>query len=127
MYPLIRSGATLAVEPIAARDVRIGDIVLARLERGLTAHRLVRIERDGAGISRLVTRGDNCLVDDPPFVPEQLLGRVDAIASVQFGIFRLIIRLFAYRWVRGAVNNLRSFRRTAVGSYESLSFVRREP
>lgn len=74
MYPLIRSGDRLLVEPVAPRALRRGDVVLARLDRGLTAHRIVRIDGD-----TITTRGDNCGVDDPPFTRAQLLGRVRAV------------------------------------------------
>jgi len=74
MYPLIRSGDRLLVEPVAPRALRRGDVVLARLDRGLTAHRIVRIDGD-----TITTRGDNCDGDDPPFTPAQLLGRVRAV------------------------------------------------
>jgi len=74
MYPLIRSGDMLIVEPAEVRELRRGDVVLAQLERGLTAHRVVRIDGE-----TIVMRGDNCDLDDPPFTPAHLLGRVRSI------------------------------------------------
>ena len=71
MHPTIRSGDELHVVPVAAADLARGDVILARQERGLTAHRVVRI--DGA---RIVTRGDNCAHDDPAFTAGDVLGRI---------------------------------------------------
>lgn len=73
MHPTIRCGEHLHVVPVEAADVAVGDVVLARHQRGLTAHRVVRI----AG-RRITTRGDNCSHDDPAFTLEDLVGRVDA-------------------------------------------------
>ena len=41
MYPSIREGELITVEPVAASDVKLADIVLYRSERGLIAHRVV--------------------------------------------------------------------------------------
>jgi signal peptidase I len=76
MYPAIRSGEQLVVDAVDANGIRRGDVVLAKLERGLTAHRVVRIERRGGEVVKIVTRGDNCAEGDPPFAAAQLVGRV---------------------------------------------------
>jgi phage repressor protein C with HTH and peptisase S24 domain len=86
MHPTIRCGEHLHVEPVDAAALSRGDVVLARLARGFTAHRIVRI--DGA---RIITRGDNCSEDDPEFKASDVLGRI-RIAR-------------ARRWVRRALTN----------------------
>lgn len=43
MEPTIRNGETVLVEPVQARDVRRGDILLYRWERGVRAHRVARV------------------------------------------------------------------------------------
>jgi signal peptidase I len=98
MHPFIRSGQRLVVEAVDPRALRRGDVVLARLERGLTAHRVVRIERRGGDVISITTRGDNCVLDDPPFSPDQLVGRINALRC---GNLVTIIGL-ARRWVRRA-------------------------
>jgi len=75
MYPSICSGDYLHIAPCAASDLRRGDVVLAATERGLTAHRIVRIRVRG-GALQVITRGDNALRSDRPVEPEQILGRV---------------------------------------------------
>jgi signal peptidase I len=75
MYPSIRNGDYLNIVRCQTTELRRGDIVLTATERGLTAHRIVRIsERDGA--VQVITRGDNALRSDRPVEPEQILGRV---------------------------------------------------
>lgn len=98
MHPFIRSGERLVVEAVDPRALRRGDVVLARLERGLTAHRVVRIERRGAEVVSITTRGDNCSFEDPSFSPDQLVGRIN---SFRWRNLVTIIAL-ARRWVRRA-------------------------
>jgi phage repressor protein C with HTH and peptisase S24 domain len=74
MLPAIRPGDRLRVRRLDA-PVRRGDIVLARSEAGLTAHRVKRIAADGAR-TVVVTRGDWHAVEDPPVEPAAILGRV---------------------------------------------------
>jgi signal peptidase I len=75
MYPAIRNGDYLSIVRCLMAELRRGDIVLAATERGLTAHRVVRItERDG--VLQVTTRGDNALRTDRPIGAPQILGRV---------------------------------------------------
>jgi signal peptidase I len=81
MYPTIRSGDYLSVVRCGVSDLRRGDIVLVAAERGLTAHRIVRItERDGA--LQITTRGDNALRSDQPIGAENILGRIEQAGKV---------------------------------------------
>jgi signal peptidase I len=74
MHPTIRDGEAVHVErPVA--PFAVGDVVLARAKRGLTAHRIVRV-RQRNGEVEFVTRGDNCLRNDPPLTRGDLVGRV---------------------------------------------------
>ena len=69
MHPIIRCDDYLLVEP-AAR-IEPGDVVLTLAERGLTAHRVVRVDE-----SQVLTRGDNAPDFDPPLDRSRILGRV---------------------------------------------------
>jgi uncharacterized repeat protein (TIGR01451 family) len=73
MLPLIRDGETLRVEGVAAKRLRVGDIVVAKTARGLRAHRLIfkDLVRDC-----FLTRGDAGQESDPPIRAQQILGRV---------------------------------------------------
>ncbi len=74
MYPSIREGELITVEPVQASDVKIADIVLYRSERGLIAHRVVEIASRDSQVFRV--RGDASLSCDQPVEAEQILGRV---------------------------------------------------
>src|SRR5436853_3111344 len=72
MYPTIRSGEHVCVAPFpAGSPLRVGDVILARAERGLTAHRIVELRAHD-----LVTRGDNVLQHDSALHPHSVIGRV---------------------------------------------------
>jgi len=75
MYPSICSGDYLHIVPCGAAELRRGDVVLTATERGLTAHRIVRI-RERGGALHIITRGDNALRSDRPVSAPQILGRV---------------------------------------------------
>ncbi len=73
MLPLIRDGESLRVEGVAAKRLRVGDIVVAKTPHGLRAHRLIF-----ADLARdcFLTRGDAGRESDPPIRAQQILGRV---------------------------------------------------
>ncbi len=85
MYPAISEGDYLHIVRCETVNLRRGDVVLAATERGLTAHRIVRIGAcDGA--PRITTRGDNALRSDHAIGITDILGRVvqiDRTASVR--------------------------------------------
>jgi hypothetical protein len=79
MFPLIRSGSVVQVEPVALESLRRGDVILFRAGDALVAHRLVDQGR-GGGAGRLATRGDafpRRVIEEVD--PSQVLGRVVAI------------------------------------------------
>ena len=78
MYPSIREGELITVEPVAPRDVKLADIVLYRSERGLIAHRVVGSSPTQSSVlsPHYFLRGDASLSCDQPVGAEQILGRV---------------------------------------------------
>jgi len=74
MYPSIREGELITVEPVVPSDVQLGDIVLYRSERGLIAHRVVEIASRDARIFQV--QGDASLSCDEPVEAHRILGRV---------------------------------------------------
>jgi len=74
MHPTIRSGELVEVAPPNGKLPAIGDVVLFKAQRGLTAHRVVR----SAGHS-FVTRGDNAVGNDPAADTSALLGIVTGV------------------------------------------------
>jgi phage repressor protein C with HTH and peptisase S24 domain len=87
MHPTIRCGEHMHVEPVDPAAVTRGDVVLARHVRGLTAHRVVRIDD-----SRITTRGDNCCQDDPVIPADAIIGRVVGVPSRKVGRARGWVR-----------------------------------
>ena len=77
MHPAIRDGEAVYVEPCTA-PLLVGEVVLARAARGLTAHRIVSL-RQRLGEIEIVTRGDNCLRKDPPLTRDEVVGRVVSV------------------------------------------------
>ena len=94
MYPSIREGELVTVEPVVASEVTLGDIVLYRSRRGLIAHRVIQVRRPqvepnafgAAGFSLRASsgeetlgfflQGDSSLSQDEPVGAQQILGRV---------------------------------------------------
>lgn len=75
MYPTIRSGEHVCVAPVAhGSPLTVGDVVLARAHRGLTAHRIVDLHSNG-----IVMRGDNSILSDSALQPQSVIGRVSHI------------------------------------------------
>lgn len=71
MWPLIRDGQTVEIEPPPG-DLRVGDVVLVA-RRGLVLHRLVAMTPTG-----LVTKGDAVGWDDGETSREDLVGWLPA-------------------------------------------------
>lgn len=123
MYPWIKSGDLVEVEPIQASGVRLGDSVLCRHgENRAIVHRVISIGTQ-QGVTVLTTKGDSARLPDRPVLPEQVLGRVVAIhkgatrVQVGRGWGRLLGRLWVslspvmphfYRLPRMARRSLRS-------------------
>ena len=79
MYPTIKEEETITVQPMAPSAIKMGDIILYRLEGIVIAHRVVRIERGEDGDSRFILRGDASSDPDEPVEPAQVLGKVVSV------------------------------------------------
>lgn len=80
MYPFVRDGDVLQVEPVRLSSVRVGDVVLFQdAEDRLTVHRVIGMSRDGKGAA-LVTKGDSRYRPDWPVYAEQILGRLTSVS-----------------------------------------------
>ncbi len=74
MYPTLRNGVRLEVQPVAYDELRIGDLVVYHDGCGIICHRLIR------RADRLCyLKGDTNLFADPPVIWAQVLGRVTRI------------------------------------------------
>ena len=100
MYPTIREGETITVQPVSSSAVRTGDIILYRWEKAVIAHRVIRIVLDPAKAGApqgpkarsspsqsstlsphhlFVLRGDSSGACAERVKPEQILGKVIAV------------------------------------------------
>ena len=71
MSPAIRDGETVYVKPASEDNLRSGDIVLVKCDRGFRLHRLIHVD---AGRDVFITRGDCGQQDDPTVGRAQILG-----------------------------------------------------
>ena len=114
MGPTIRNGETILVEPVRGEDVRRGDILLYRWERGVRAHRVVRIFASAfaGGDPVFLLRGD-AGGEDELVRADGIVGRVVSLErderrirlSGLVAVARRTLRRGASgikRWVRGA-------------------------
>jgi signal peptidase I len=95
MYPTICEGDVITVIPIETASITIGDIILYRHKSGVTAHRVIRIEKKAihpnqnsapksqpsalSPQSYFILRGDAAVVFDDPVSADQILGKVTLV------------------------------------------------
>ncbi len=79
MYPVLRHGVQVIVEPVAYDELSIGDMVVFYDGRGLVCHRLIRKTN-----RRCYFKGDTNIWADPPVAWSQVLGRVTHIEAVRY-------------------------------------------
>ncbi len=76
MYPSIKPGTTIFIEPLKAdNDPAPGEIIAWKRESGFVVHRLVRTERRGNDVI-YYTRGDSCKYEDKAVTRDQIAGKV---------------------------------------------------
>lgn len=79
MYPTIREGETITVQPVAPAAVKIGDIILYHFQRGVVAHRVVSIEKKRGDALLFILHADTSGAPDEPVEPSQILGKVVSV------------------------------------------------
>ncbi len=87
MYPAIRDGEMITVEPAIPSQVKRGDILLHSNNRRVIAHRVVRIARRKGLLDSptsvpgifFILRGDASSACDDPVDPGQVLGKVVSV------------------------------------------------
>ncbi len=117
MYPHIRFGEVIHVEPVEISGLVVGDIVVYTSDRRMVAHRVIRRGEDAEG-SFVLAKGDSFHVFDCPVREEQVIGRVVAIERngrarrLDHRRGRLLARFWALispssRWIYPAVGRTR--------------------
>jgi len=76
MYPSIRPGSVICIEPVEQpATLHRGEIIAWKRDSGFVAHRLVRTF-DKENRIHFVTRGDCNLREDKPFTADMIAGKV---------------------------------------------------
>ncbi len=76
MYPCIKPGSIILIEPIAIKGRPVpGEIIAIKRENGLVVHRLTRIVTKN-GITTYIARGDSNAYADNPVNYDKLAGRI---------------------------------------------------
>ncbi|MBI5008562.1 MAG: S24/S26 family peptidase, partial [Bacteroidia bacterium] len=76
MYPCIKPGSLILIEPIKIKGNPVpGEIIAVKRESGLVVHRLSRIVVTG-GITTYIARGDSNALEDDPITIGRIAGRV---------------------------------------------------
>ncbi|MCL1900063.1 MAG: signal peptidase I, partial [Promicromonosporaceae bacterium] len=79
MQPGIRPGDVVVSRPVNPADLSVGDVITFQPTSGdptLVTHRIVALNLVGGELETIITRGDANGANDPPLVPEQVMGRV---------------------------------------------------
>lgn len=79
MHPTIRDGEAVTVEPVNALAVKRGDILLYQTERGVIAHRVRSIKKNGNAAKVFILRGDTSISCDEPVKADQILGKIISV------------------------------------------------
>ena len=79
MYPTIKDGEAVTVEPISPNNVRCGDIVLYKSDHRVIAHRIVGVRKREGGPLSFILRGDASESCDEPVRADEILGKVISV------------------------------------------------
>lgn len=76
MYPCIKPGSLLLIEPLKIKGLPVaGEIIAVRRENGLVVHRLSEIITKN-GITSYIARGDSNAYFDSPVSIDKIAGRI---------------------------------------------------
>ena len=76
MYPCIKPGSLLLIEPIQLKGAPVaGEIIAIRRENGLVVHRLTKIIIKN-GVVSFIARGDSNAYSDYPVTIDKIAGRI---------------------------------------------------
>ncbi len=127
MYPSIREGELITVEPVVPSDVKRGDIILYRSARGLIAHRVVGSSPTQSSVlsPHYFLRGDASLSCDKPVAAQQILGRVVGVERNGRSIALASRGAKMWHKVRRLASGLKAWiYPVGSGSYPDLDFLR---
>jgi signal peptidase I len=79
MEPAIADGDMITVAPVAADEVKLGDVVFCASGQRRIAHRVVEIHATAPGPPVFIVRGDARAECDPPVGAGQILGKIISV------------------------------------------------
>ncbi len=90
MYPFLRKGDLLTVEPVPMDKIKRGDVVVFESEEKWIAHRVIKIRSTAEGLEFLL-RGDTCVSFDPVVNVRNYIGYISSYERNETSIsFNLI-------------------------------------
>jgi len=93
MYPCIKPGSLILIEPINLKGPpRAGEIIAIRRENGLVVHRLIRTVVIN-GVTCYIARGDSNAYADDPVKPEMIPGRIVGAETTGENLVKADIRI----------------------------------
>lgn len=95
MYPLLRSGDFIHIQPAGPAIIGAGDVVVYERGSRMVAHRVVKLWEEN-GQLHLQTKGDAFHKCDPPVAVSQLMGKV---VLIERGKQRIKIETRSQRWL----------------------------
>ena len=134
MYPTILHQDVITIEPVDASAVKVGDIILYRVQQSLIAHRVVKIlkrseknshsapqgpqDRSGSPFGArpstsetlsFILRGDARPFSDEPINAEQILGKVVSVERDNRGINPYSLKVKLTLYIRRLASRLKRF------------------
>ncbi|MBI5079491.1 signal peptidase I [Candidatus Wolfebacteria bacterium] len=70
MWPVLKEGSLVFIQSVKKEDIKIGDIVVYRNNKGFTIHRVAELREND-----LTTKGDANFQKDAPVKYEDVIGR----------------------------------------------------
>jgi len=84
MYPTIKPGTVILIEPVRKKGPPgPGEIVAIKRKNGIIVHRIVRVINED-GRRKYIARGDSNPYSDPPVDGEMIVGRVTGAEGFAF-------------------------------------------
>ncbi len=71
MQPALNEASILSAIKLSSNEYCVGDIVLYKDDNKIIAHRIIEMDTD-----MVITKGDNVVLPDPPFLKENILAKV---------------------------------------------------
>lgn len=82
MWPALKKGDLILIKGVFGKeDIKIGDIIVFKNQKGLTIHRVVEIKED-----TVLTKGDANNVADSPVTYEEIIGKALSLNNKAFRI-----------------------------------------